>query len=118
MEALVGSMEEPKVLSERIKSLQQEWRTISKGIVSDASADWQRFHQASQAAYQPCREYFEAQARLRQENVEKRRLVLERLRAFESSQGVEHPDWRAVAAVLREAPQEWRRHSPVDRAAG
>jgi len=118
MEALIGSEEAPKALADRIKRLQDEWKTISKGIVSDSEADWQRFHQAAQTAYQPCREYFEAQARLRQENVEKRRLVLERLRAFESSQSGEHPDWRAVAAVLREAPQEWRRHSPVDRAAG
>jgi len=118
MEALIGSEEAPKALADRIKRLQDEWKTISKGIVSDSEADWQRFHQAAQTAYQPCREYFEAQARVRQENVEKRRLVLERLRVFESSQGGEHPDWRAVAAVLREAPQEWRRHSPVDRAAG
>jgi hypothetical protein len=118
MEALIGSEEAPKALADRIKRLQEEWKTISKGIVSESEADWQRFHQAAQAAYQPCREYFEAQARLRQENLEKRRLVLERLRAFESTQSGEHPDWRAVAAVLREAPQEWRRHSPVDRAAG
>lgn len=118
MEALIGSEEAPKALADRIKRLQEEWKTISKGIVSESEADWQRFHQAAQAAYQPCREYFEAQARQRQENLEKRRLVLERLRAFESSQSGEHPDWRAVAAVLREAPQEWRRHSPVDRAAG
>ena len=118
MEALIGSDEAPKALADRIKRLQDEWKTISKGILSDSEADWQRFHQAAQAAYQPCREYFEAQARLRQENVEKRRLVLERLRAFESAQSGEQPDWRSVAAVLREAPQEWRRHSPVDRAAG
>jgi hypothetical protein len=118
MAALIGSEESPKALADRIKRLQDEWKTISKGIVSDSEADWQRFHQAAQSAYQPCREYFEAQARMRQENLEKRKLVLERLRAFESSQNCEHPDWRAVAAVLREAPQEWRRHSPVERAAG
>ena len=118
MEALIGSDEAPKALADRIKRLQDEWKTISKGIVSDSEADWQRFHQAAQAAYQPCREYFEAQARLRQENLAKRRTVLERLQVFEGSQSGEHPDWRAVAAVLREAPQEWRRHSPVDRAAG
>jgi hypothetical protein len=118
MEALIGSEEAPKALADRIKRLQDEWKTISKGIVSDSAADWQRFQQAAEKAYQPCREYFEAQARLRQENVEKRKLVLERLRAFESSQSGEHPDWRAVAAVLREAPQEWRRHSPMDRVSG
>jgi hypothetical protein len=118
MEALIGAPEEPKALADRVKQLQEEWKTISKGIVSDTEEDWQRFHQASVAAYQPCREYFEAQARLRQENLESRRGVLERLRAFEAAQSGEHPDWRAVAVVLREARQEWRRYFPVDRAAG
>jgi Domain of Unknown Function (DUF349) len=118
MEALIGSSEAPKVLADRIKALQEDWKTISKGVVSDSEADWQRFHQASQTAYLPCREYFEAQARQRQANLEKRRGVLERLRAFETAQSGEHPDWRAVGVVLREAPQEWRRYFPIDRQAG
>ena len=118
METLVGSAEEPQALADRIKQLQEDWKTVSKGIVIDSEVDWQRFHHASIAAYQPCREYFEARAKLREANVEKRRGVMARLHAFEAAQTGEHPDWRAVAAVLREAPQEWRRHSPVDRAAG
>jgi hypothetical protein len=115
MEALIGSTEEPKILAERIKSLQQDWRTIGKGIVSDTSADWERFHRASQAAYQPCREYFDAQAKLRQENLEKRRVLLGRLTAFEAVQNTEDPDWRLLGSVMREAPQEWRQYFPVDR---
>jgi Domain of Unknown Function (DUF349) len=117
MEALIGSSEEPKVLADRIKTLQQEWRTISKGIVSDAPAEWERFQQAATAAYQPCREYFEAQAKLRQDNLENRKAVLERLAAFEAAQNAGNPDWRLLASVLREAPQEWRRYFPVDREA-
>jgi hypothetical protein len=118
MEGLIGSSEAPQALADRIKELQEDWKIISKGIVIDSEADWQRFHKASQAAYQPCRLYFEAQAKLRHDNVENRKAVLERLRAFEAAQSGEHPDWRAVATVLREAPREWRRHSPVERAAG
>jgi hypothetical protein len=118
MEALIGSSEAPKALADRIKALQEDWKTISKGVVSDSEADWQRFHQASQTAYQPCREYFEALAKQRHANLEKRRGVLERLRVFETAQSGEHPDWRAVGMVLREAPQEWRRYFPVERQAG
>jgi len=117
MEALIGCSEPPKVLAERIKQLQEDWKVISKGIVSDSQADWQRFHQAAETAYQPCRVYFEAQAKQRQENLQRRRVLLERLNNFEAAQSGEHPDWRAIAAVLREARQEWRRHSPVERAA-
>ena len=117
MEALIGSTEPPKALAERIKQLQEDWKAISKGIVSDSQADWQRFHQAAETAYQPCRVYFDAQAKQRQENLQQRRVLLERLNNFEAAHSGEHPDWRAIAAVLREARQEWRRYSPVDRAA-
>jgi uncharacterized protein DUF349 len=118
MEALIGSAEEPKALADRIKQLQEDWKTISKGVVIDSEADWQRFHQAAETAYQPCRAYFEAQAKVRQSNLKQRRDVIERLKVFEHAQSGEHPDWRAVAAVLREAQQEWRRHFPVERAPG
>jgi hypothetical protein len=117
MEALIGSTDEPLVLADRIKTLQQDWRTISKGIASDAAAEWERFHTAAEAAYQPCRQYFETQAQLRANHLQNRKLVLERLMTFEAAQAVEHPDFRLIARVLREAPQEWRQHFPVERAA-
>ena len=118
MEALVGSTLEPRTLAERIQQLQEDWKTVSKGVVSDSEADWQRFHQAAQSAYQPCREYFEAEAQLRQANAAARKSILDRLRAFEGAQGGEDADFGAVAAVLKQAPQEWRRHFPVERAPG
>jgi len=118
MQALVGAALGPQALADRIRALQDDWKTVSKGVVSDSDADWQRFHEAAQRAYEPCREYFEAQAKLRQANGEKRRAILERLRAFEAAHGADQADWGAVATVLREAPQEWRRHFPVERAQG
>jgi hypothetical protein len=118
MEALIGSTEPPKALADRIKQLQQEWRTIGKGIASEAPEEWERFQQASQTAYQPCREHFEAQAKLRQQNLDKRKAVLERLIAFEATQIGDNPDWRLLASVLTDAPKEWRRYFPVDREAG
>ena len=118
MEALIGSTEGPKALADRIKQLQQEWRTIGKGIASEAPEEWERFQQASQTAYQPCREHFEAQAKLRQQNLDKRKAVLERLIAFEATQSGDNPDWRLLASVLNDAPKEWRRYFPVDREAG
>ncbi len=118
MEGLIGSSDEPQILAERIKSLQEDWRTISKGIVAEVAADWERFHKASQAAYDPCRKYFEEQAKRRQTNLESRRALVDRLVAFEKAQEGENPDWRLVARALREAPQEWRRHFPVEREPG
>ena len=117
MEALIGSTETPEALADRIRQLQEDWKTISFGVLSDSEADWQRFRQAAQTAYQPCRDYFAAQAKQRQDNVERRREVLERLRTFEAAHSDAQTDWRAVATALREAPREWRGYSPVERSA-
>jgi hypothetical protein len=117
MEALIGSTESPKVLGERIKQLQDDWKVISKGVVSDSQADWERFHRAADLAYQPCRAYYESLAKQREANLQQRQALLERLKNFETAQKGDNPDWRTMAVVVREAPQEWRRYSQVDRAA-
>src|SRR5882724_3736254 len=118
MEALIDSTLEPPVLAERIKDLQEQWRTLSKGAGENLEADWERFHAAAQTAYQPCREYFEAQALVRQENMQRREALLARLAAFEAGHSWEQPDWRMVSRALRESKQQWRQYSPVDRVPG
>ncbi len=118
MKALVGSKDAPDDLAAEIRRLQDDWKTISKGVAADTEADWQQFHQAAQTAYQPCREHFEALARQRQENLERRLALVARLGAFEAGHDWEHADWPLVATALRDSRQEWRSHSPVDRAAG
>lgn len=116
MEALIGSEDDPQVLADNIKRLQDEWKLISKGNTENTDAEWQRFHLAGQTAYQPCREHFAAQARAREENLEKRKALLSRLSDFVAEQNWEQADWREVARALRESRQQWRIHQPVERA--
>jgi hypothetical protein len=118
MELLAGAAFEPLALADRIKSLQDEWRTLSKGAGENVEADQQRFQEAAQRAYQPCKEYFAAQALLREENLRRRDALLARLTAFEAGCNWEQADWRAVIKTLRETKDEWRSCSPVDRQAG
>lgn len=118
MEALLSATFEPLALAERIKSLQEEWRTLGKGAGENAEADQQRFEAAAQKAYQPCREYFAAQALILEENLRRRDAVLARLTAFETAHHWQQPDWQAVIKTLRDAKEEWRRYSAVDRRAG
>jgi len=117
MEALIGAEEAPTALADRIKRLQEEWKLISKGNTEDTQAEWQRFHDAAQRAYEPCREFFSAQALLRDGNLEKRAALLARLQTFVDSQNPDHPDWREIARALRESRLQWRSLQPVERAA-
>ena len=118
MESLIGATVHPVALAGQIKDLQEQWRTLSKGAAEDTETDWQRFQDASQKAFQPCRQYFEAQDQAKKENLRQRRMLLERLCAFEASHNWEEPDWRTVMTAVREARQLWRQHSPVDATEG
>jgi hypothetical protein len=114
MESLIGATMHPSALAGQIKDLQEHWRTLSKGAGEEVEADWQRFHEAAQKAYQPCREFFAAQDQVKAENLRQRAALFERLAAFESQHDWEQPDWRTVITALRESRQLWREHSPVD----
>jgi len=120
MERLVGADYEPLDLADRIKRLQEEWRSLSRGAGESESdeADWQRFHDAAQKAYLPCQEYFAAQARVLEENLKRREGLIAHLQAFEAATPWERADWRGVIATLRETKEQWRAITPVDRRAG
>lgn len=118
VEALIGADEAPEELLEHLRALRQEWRTINKGLDVEATAESQRFEEAYRTAFQPCQVYLAAQAAIRRANLDARRQVLERVLAFEASLDGEQPDHPLIVRVLREAPQEWRSHTPVDRDAG
>src|SRR5205823_12493866 len=57
------------------------------------------------------------QAQVRQESLESREAMLEKLTAFAAERDVETPNWRLIVQVLADARRQWRKHSPVDRAA-
>jgi len=116
MQALIGSDENPVQLAEEIKRLQEEWKTLAKGG-ADSEADWVKFHEAAQAAYAPCKAYFEAQAQQRERNLQQRKALVARLEQYERTTDWEHVEWRHVVNALRAAKQEWRTCGPTERAA-
>jgi hypothetical protein len=118
MESLIDAPIDPPALANRIKSLQDEWRALSKGAGDNLETDWQRFHEAAQKAYQPCSAYFAAQALIREDNLRHRDALLAKLTAFEAAHNWEQADWRVVSRTLRETKQQWRGYAPVDHKAG
>ncbi len=116
MESLIGASMHPTAIAGHIKDLQEQWRTLSKGAGDEAETEWQRFHEASQKAFQPCREFYDAQDRIKEENLLQRTQVFERLLAFEGRQNWDEPDWRTAITAVRESRQLWRQHAPVDAA--
>ncbi len=117
MQSLVGSQLEPALLAERITGLRQQWRTLNRGAADEVvPAEEQLFHDAAEKAYQPCRDYFAAEALLRKENLERRVTLVARLQSFRDAHDWQQPDWNLVSTALRESQQLWRAASPAEKA--
>jgi hypothetical protein len=107
----------PEDRARQIREMQDEWRMLSRGLQNQHQELWETFHELAQKAYEPCREFFEEQGKLRALNLQQRRALVDQLNQYEQLiDGKEH-DLKELDRVLTLARNDWRRFSPVDRAA-
>lgn len=111
VERLAEQHLEPKDKADKIKKLQDEWKQL--GGSSDQKI-WLRFKAGCDAAYAPCREFFEEQKTLKKNNVEKRKTILQQVSDFVDQNDWGNTDWKAVEKINRAARDEWKACYPVD----
>jgi hypothetical protein len=117
LEALDGSKEHPESLANKVKRIQEEWRSLSRGGKDQDQDLWEKFHELAQKVYQPCRDYFAEQATIRQNNLNALKQLVEQLKHYLANHQWENANWKDVEAVIRVARQEWRNHTPTERVA-
>lgn len=117
MRGLIGQSLDPQDRARTIRQMQDEWRQLSRGLQNQHQALWESFHTLAQQAYEPCREYFNEQSKLRALNLKKRQELVEQLKQYETLIQGSGTDIKELDRVLNMARQDWRRFSPVDRAA-
>lgn len=117
LEALEGSREHPEALATKIKRIQDEWRSLSKGAKDQDQELWEKFHELAQKVYQPCRDYFAEQANIRQRNLAACKQLVAQLQDYLVNYDWAAANWKDVEKVMRVARQEWRNYTPTERAA-
>ena len=117
MEALAEDQAmEPQAKADRIQALQQEWRELGSAAASKAL--WQRFKQAADLAYEPCKHWFAQQAQQREYNQQQRAIICQELEELARSQAHLSFDETALDQLLTQVHDEWRRFNPVNRSEG
>lgn len=118
MQALATSNTSPETLAAKIHDLQDSWKEVSKGVQQHDDELWQQFQQASAIAYAPCKEFFEAQAAERDNNLNKRRELVNQLQQYLNGYDFTNAVWKDVEQTLKTARAEWQTYWPVPRKAG
>ncbi|MFD2229974.1 DUF349 domain-containing protein [Alkalimarinus sediminis] len=111
IERLAEQHLEPQTKADKIKELQDEWKKL--GGSSDQKV-WLRFKAGCDAAYAPCKDYFEEQKSLKKSNIEKRKTICQQLSDFVNQNDWHNTDWKAVEKINRTAREEWKSCYPVE----
>lgn len=117
MQKLEHSQMAPEQLARKIHHLQDDWREVSKGVPHHDEDLWHQFQEASHRAFEPCKEFFEAQAREREANQAKREQLIEQVTIYLRDYHWDQPVWKDVEQTLKTARREWRDAWPVPRQA-
>jgi len=117
MQSLITTKMDPQSLSELIKELQQEWKSLSKGGQNQHQELWETFHKAAQDAYLPCKTYFDQLAQVRTANLVLRQKLADELTQYAANDDWQGIDWKAVDNLIKVAKNQWRAFSPTERQA-
>lgn len=118
METLVGAALDPQVLAGKVRRLQDEWRGLGEADKGRNKELWERFSAAADKAYEPCRDYFEKLASVRQHNLAERQRICDQLQTYLDQYDWSQAHWKAVGDIYETAKIEWRQYSPVERKEG
>ncbi|MFT6221388.1 MAG: hypothetical protein ACJA0C_000791, partial [Candidatus Endobugula sp.] len=121
-EALIASMQElidvglsPDILAKKIKKLQDEWQALRQHGKNQHQELWERFSQLANDAYVPCQIYYQGLAGERQQNLEKRKTVVQQLKDYLCGNDWNDADWKKVEIILQAARKEFYSYVPVER---
>lgn len=118
MELLINSNSDPDDKAKQIKQLQEDWQHSGASDRKKAQALWQRFKDASDKAYEPCKDYFQQQSALRKKNLDAKQTICDQLQLFITENDWTRVNWKAVIEIVQTAKEQWKLYSLVDRAKG
>lgn len=114
MEALVTTpLAHPEEQANAIQALHDEWHALMSANQDADQTLWARFKQASDAAYDICRGYFQALDAQRAAMLQKRQELATQIETYLVSLSSENLDAASLWQIRRQAPDGWKKLSPV-----
>ena len=114
MELLVATpLSHPEEQANAIQALHDEWHELMSANQEADQSLWDRFKQASDAAYDHCRDYFRELDAKRADNLAKRHAIYQQLNGFLAQQDWDKADGNALWQIRCQAPKDWQAASPV-----
>jgi len=114
MEQLLNDSEnQPENVARQIRQAQSTWKNL--GSNGHSQALWERFNNACQLAYEPCRTHFNIKSQARDRNFFEKQSLCDRLEQFTNETNWADANWKEVYRFVRDTEKSWQNIGPTDR---
>ena len=115
LEKLADYEGNPLQLYSQLKELRETWNSWIKAGDFPNRAMRERFSNAYEEAFKPCKAYFKQQKKQRKANKKLRKQICQQLDEFFEETDWSQPDWSAVTATIRSARKQWKNAVPLNK---
>jgi|GEM_PF-2062682 len=115
VEALIGSEDSPREIANAISAAREAWQKLGPAERGTSAELWARFQAACDNAYAPCREFFAAESKQREEHLAIRTQFLDQLESFLEKLDWTTVDWKKIEPLPQQLLADWQQMGPTDR---
>lgn len=112
MQHLLEAKMNPPDRARQINALHKEWKAL--GRTSQNEKLWREFKSASDAAYEPCKEYFRQQKQMMAENFRQRSEICNQLEAYLQQLDPTQLIINDLVKIEEQARSDWQKFAPVE----
>ncbi|MDE0309970.1 MAG: DUF349 domain-containing protein [Acidiferrobacterales bacterium] len=115
LENLAGYEGNPLHLNSQIKELRELWSSWIQAGDFPNRAMRERFSNAYEEAFKPCKAYFKQHKQQRKANKKIRKQISNQLEDYYESVDWNQPDWSAITNTIRDVRKKWKKAVPLNK---
>ena len=101
--------------AKQLKKLRNDWKRLGKMDPSKHQHLWEKFDSICTQAYEPCKAYYDEEARKREQNLHKRLDICQQLETLEKETDWKNVDWKAITQKINKLRSQWKQIGSVNR---
>ena len=105
--------------SKKIQDARKRWKSLGPLEGENCEAQWQRFNEACNRAYEPCQKFFNSEAEQREQNLSAKEAICAEVEAYYrdnvEGRSEDEIDWKQLDRTVSTALQSWRAIGAVRR---
>ena len=105
--------EKPKQQANNIHEIQSKWQHLDHTSKPASRDQWKEFNELTNAAWEPCKDFFNELKQIKIENAIKRKEIINSIDTYNSNNSKKWPNNIEIINFLRSTYEEWQKFAPV-----